>query len=152
MTATRQYNLARFFRRFIFSLCYKSFFLTSAMRIRLLRLAGVHIGKHCFIGHSILFDDLYPGNIFIGDATTVTSGTKIITHFYNPETASYDVGEVHIGNNCFIGMNTLICKPVIIGNNTCVGGGAVVTKDLPENTICAGVPCKIIRYRGASDN
>lgn len=137
---------------FYFSLCYKSFFLTSAKRIRLLRLTGIHIWKCYFIGHLVLFDDLYPGNIFIGDATTVTSETKIITHLYNLETASYDVDEVHIGNNCFIGMNTSICKLVVIGNNTCVGRGTVIIKDLPENTVCARVPCKVIWYRISGDN
>ena len=42
-------------------------------------------------------------------------------------------------------MNTIICKPISIGNNTIIGGGAVVTKDIPENVIAAGVPCSIIK-------
>lgn len=147
MTATRQYNLFRFLRRFIFAWCYKSFFLTSALRVKLLRLTGVHIGKNCFVGHSVLFDDLYPNHIFVGDGTTITSGTKILTHFYNPATLSYDVGEVHIGSNCFIGMNTLVCKPVTIGDFVCIGGGSVVNKDLPDNSVCAGVPCRVIKIR-----
>lgn len=42
-------------------------------------------------------------------------------------------------------MNTLICKPVSIGNNCIVWGGAVITKDIPDNVVAAGVPCKIIK-------
>lgn len=125
MTASRQYNFFRFLRRFIFAYCYKSFFCPSAIRIKLLRLCGVHIGKNCFVGQFVLFDDLYPENIFIGDSTTVTCGTKILTHFKNLDSGKYEVGKVRIGSNCFIGMNTLIVKPVCIGNYSIVGGGAL---------------------------
>ncbi|MCM1321960.1 MAG: acyltransferase [Bacteroides sp.] len=123
MTANKQYNALRLLRRFIFAWCYKSFFLPSAMRIRLLRLCGVHIGKKCFIGQFVLFDDLYPQNIFIGDGTTITAGTKIITHFKNSVTGGFDVCEVRIGAHCFVGMNTLFTKPVCVGDNTIIGGG-----------------------------
>lgn len=53
--------------------------------------------------------------------------------------------KVIIGNNVFLGMNSLICKPVKIGNNCIVGGGSVITHDLPDNCFAAGVPCKIIK-------
>lgn len=146
-TATKQYNIFRFLRRFIFAYCYKSFFCPSSLRVKLLRLCKVHIGKNCFVGQFVLFDDLYPQNIFIGDNTTITTGTKILTHFKNTSNGKFEVGEVHIGSNCFIGMNTLFTKPVSIGDFTIVGGGSVVTKDLPENSVCAGVPCKVIKMR-----
>lgn len=84
-------------------------------------MVGVHIGNNCFIGQFVLFDDLYPEKIYIGDNTKVTSGTKILTHFYNTDKNTFEVGEVHIGNNCFIGMNTLITKPITIGDYTIVG-------------------------------
>lgn len=150
MTASRQYNIFRFLRRFIFAWCYKSFFCPSAIRIKLLRLAGVHIGKNCFIGQFVLFDDLYPDHIFIGDGTTVTAGTKMLTHFKNSDTGAFEVGEIHIGSHCFIGMNTLFTKPVHVGDYVIVGGGSVVTKDLPEKTICAGVPCRVIKHRSVN--
>ena len=149
--AARQYNIFRFLRRFVFAYCYKSFFCPSSLRIRLLRLCGVHIGRDCFVGQFVLFDDLYPQNIFIGDGTSITAGTKILTHFKDTDTGRFEVGEIHIGSHCFIGMNTLFTKPVHIGDYTVVGGGAVVTKDLPERTVCAGVPCRVIKKleRGA---
>ena len=112
--------------------------------ILLFLFSAIYIGKNVFIGHSVLFDDLYPANIFIGDNTIITSGTKIITHFYVPQTRTFTVGEVRIGSNCFIGMNTLIVNPVTIGSNAVVGGGSVVTKDIAPGTVCAGVPCRVI--------
>lgn len=145
MIAKRQYGVKRFLRRFLFSVSYKSFFITSNIRIKLLKKAGVHIGKNCFIGQFVLFDDLYPENIYIGDDVTITIGTKILTHFFNPQTKSYEVGKVIIENNVFIGMNTLITKPINIGHNSCIGAGSVITKNIPQNTVCAGVPCKVIK-------
>lgn len=147
MIAKRKYGLLRIIKRLILSKAYNSFLLTSSFRIKLLRLVGIHIGKNCFIGQFVLFDDLYPKNIYIGDNTRVTAGTKILTHFYNSEKNTFEIGEVHIGNNVFIGMNTLITKPVTIGDYTVVGGGSVITKDLPEKSICVGVPCKPIKQR-----
>lgn len=54
------------------------------------------------------------------------------------------VGEIHIGNNVFIGANTLILYDVSIGNNVIIGAGSIVTKDLPDNSVCVGSPCKKI--------
>ena len=51
----------------------------------------------------------------------------------------------HIGNQCFIGMNSIILPGVKIGNNVIVGAGAVVTKDIPSNTIVAGNPAKVLK-------
>ena len=117
------------------------------MRIKLLRLVSVHIGKNCFIGQFVLFDDLYPQNIFIGDNTLVTAGSKILTHFYIPSNNSFVEGSVYIGSNVFIGMNTLICKPCKIGNNVVIGAGSVITKDIADNCIAAGNPCTMIKDR-----
>ena len=51
----------------------------------------------------------------------------------------------HIGNNVYIGPNVCIVEDVKIGDNVKIGAGAVVTKDIPENAICAGVPAKVFR-------
>jgi acetyltransferase-like isoleucine patch superfamily enzyme len=51
---------------------------------------------------------------------------------------------VVIGNNCWIGQNAVILKGVIIGNNCVIGANSVVTKDVPDNTIVAGNPARII--------
>lgn len=52
---------------------------------------------------------------------------------------------IEIGNGCFIGANTVICSSVKIGENSIVGAGSIVTKDIPANQIWAGNPAKYIK-------
>ena len=58
---------------------------------------------------------------------------------------------VTIGNNCWIGANSVICPGVTIGENTVIGAGSVVTKDIPANVVAAGNPCKVIREINEQD-
>ena len=58
----------------------------------------------------------------------------------------YEYGiSVTIGDNCWIGGNTVICPGVKVGNGVVIGAGSVVTKDIPDNVIAAGNPCRVIR-------
>ena len=59
--------------------------------------------------------------------------------------------KVTIGDNCFIGMNTVILKGTTIGNNTIIGAGSVVVKDIPENVVAVGNPCRVLREIGEHD-
>lgn len=52
---------------------------------------------------------------------------------------------VVIGNNVFIGMNSIILPGVTIGDNVIIGAGSVVAKDIPANSVCAGVPARVIK-------
>jgi len=52
---------------------------------------------------------------------------------------------VSIGNDCWIGGNTVICPGVTIGNGCVIGAGAVVTKDIPDNSLAVGNPAAVIR-------
>jgi galactoside O-acetyltransferase len=52
---------------------------------------------------------------------------------------------VHIGRNCWIGAGAVILPGVTIGDNTVVGAGSVVTKDLPSNVVAVGNPCRVMR-------
>lgn len=56
-----------------------------------------------------------------------------------------------IGNNCWIGANSVICLGVTIGENTVIGAGSVVTKDIPANCVAAGNPCRVIREIDEND-
>ena len=69
----------------------------------------------------------------------------ILSHFYKD--GSFYYGKVEIGNNCFLGMNTLIVNAVSIGDNSIVGAGSIVTKDIPAGEIWAGNPARFIRKR-----
>lgn len=117
---------------------------TSKIRRLALILCGAHIGQDTFIGQNVYFDPLKIDNIFIGKKCYITQNVSLLTHFYTIDKKFY-FGEIHIKDNSFIGMNTLICKPVTIGCNCVVGGGSVITNDIPDNSFAAGVPCKIVK-------
>ena len=64
----------------------------------------------------------------------------------------YEYGiQVSIGDNCWLGGNTIVCPGVKIGNNVVIGAGSVVTKDIPANVIAVGNPCRVAREIGERD-
>ncbi len=113
-----------------------------------LRKKGLSIG----IGNRIYitYFGSEPYLIKIGNHCTITEGVKFITHdggcwVFRNEIPDLNVfGKIEIKDNCFIGMNAIIMPNVIVGPNSVVGAGSVVTKDVPENTVVAGVPAKTI--------
>ena len=83
--------------------------------------------------------------IKIGKNVMVGTGTAIADNDDHPERLGTEPKPVVIGDNVFIGMRCIIMKGVTIGNNAIIGAGSIVTKDIPANSVAAGVPCKIIR-------
>jgi acetyltransferase-like isoleucine patch superfamily enzyme len=129
----------------------RQFFIPPSFRARLLSMSGVKFSnrKTVFIGVDVLFDNLKSTKTFIGDNVTITTGTKIINHFpviSDNGVKEYKMGDVVIGDNVFIGMNSLIIKSVTIGDNVVIGAGSVINKSIPKNAIVAGNPAKIIGY------
>ena len=59
---------------------------------------------------------------------------------------------VTIGNDCWFGANVTVCPGVTIGNGCVIGAGSVVTRDIPDNTFAAGVPCRVIREITEADS
>lgn len=115
------------------------------------RKLGVEVGENCrLINISKETFGSEPYLIVLGDHVTLTSGVRLITHdggvwvFREQDPGIDVVGPVIIGNNVFIGINAIILPGTRIGNNVIVGAGAVVTKDIPDNSVVAGVPAKII--------
>ena len=122
-----------------------------------LRKIGVRIGEDVTIyaPTKTFIDEQYPWMVSIGAHIRITEGVKILTHDYSwsvlklADTAMKGVvlgasGEIHIGNNVVIGMNTIITRNVKIGDNVIIGAGSVVTKDCNENSVYAGNPAKYI--------
>lgn len=70
-----------------------------------------------------------------------------MSHFINPATGTYRNGEVRIKKGAFIGIRTIICNSVVIGERAIVGAGSIVTKDIPDNEVWAGNPARLIRSR-----
>ncbi|MFZ0796988.1 MAG: acyltransferase [Terriglobales bacterium] len=94
---------------------------------------GVTIEDNVFIGHGVMFiNDLYPR------ATTATGGLQT--------EADWHVGRTVVKKGASIGSGATILANTCIGENAIVGAGAVVTKDVPANTIVAGNPAKFFRH------
>jgi acetyltransferase-like isoleucine patch superfamily enzyme len=106
----------------------------------------IFIGKNVFINHGCSFLDL--GGITIEDDVMIGPQVNIITenHLVDPKSRkSLELNSVTIKRNAWIGANATILPGVIIGENSIVAAGAVVTKDVPDNTIVGGVPAKLIK-------
>ena len=92
--------------------------------------------------------DVSRGEIIIGDRCTITHGCIILSHdrskrrIYSKDKAN---GTVRLGNDVFIGVNSVILSDVTIGDYSIVGVGSVVTKDVPPNVVVAGNPARIIK-------
>lgn len=114
----------------------------------LLHLRGYkNISSNTVIESGIKLDKLNRSGIHIGPGCLIASGTTILAHehvFVKPD-GSYYFKDTFIGNNCFVGVNSLICPGVHIGNECLIGGGSVVTKDVPDHCMAVGVPAKIIK-------
>lgn len=113
---------------------------------------GVNIlnPKRTFIGEDVCFDTNYPEDITIEEGVTLTTKSVIITHFVEIDDnihRHYSRGKVILKKGAYIGANTVICKPVTIGEYAIVGVGSVVTKDIPPYEVWAGNPARFIRKR-----
>lgn len=111
---------------------------------------GTHIevGKNFFANYNCTILDV--AKVVIGDNCQFAPNVSIYTagHPLHPDTRNtlYEYGiEVTIGDNVWVGGNTVICPGVHIGSNSVIGAGSVVTRDIPEWSVAAGNPCKVIR-------
>lgn len=108
----------------------------------------IEVGKNFFANYNCTMLDV--GMIRIGDNCQMAPNVAIYTagHPVHPATRNtmYEYGiDVTIGDNVWIGGNVVICPGVTIGSNSVIGAGSVVTKDVPEWSIAAGNPCRVIR-------
>lgn len=108
----------------------------------------VHFGKNVYANFGLtLVDD---GEIFVGDNVlfaphvTLASATHPIHPELRRKQAQYNL-PIHIGNNVWIGACSVILPGVTIGDNSVIGAGSVVTKDIPADVVAVGNPCKILR-------
>ena len=108
----------------------------------------VHFGKNVYANFNLTaVDDTH---IYVGDYTmfgpnvTVATATHPISPKLRMQAYQYNL-PVYIGKNCWIGSGAIILPGVTIGDNTVIGAGSVVTKDIPANVVAVGNPCKILR-------
>ena len=108
----------------------------------------IEVGKNFFANYNCTILDV--ATVKIGDNCQMAPNVAIYTagHPVHPvsRNSAYEYGiPVEIGDNCWIGGNTVILPGVHIGDNCVIGAGSVVTKDIPDWSIAAGNPCKVIR-------
>ncbi len=108
----------------------------------------VHFGKNIYANFNLtLVDDTH---IYVGDYTMFGPNVTVATAGHPIDPALREQGyqynaPVRIGKNCWIGAGVIIVPGITIGDNVVVGAGSVVTKDLPDNVVAVGNPCRVLR-------
>lgn len=115
---------------------------------------NIEVGENFFANYNLTILDV--GKVKIGDNAQIAPNVSIYTagHPIHPDSrnSGYEYGiPITIGDNVWIGGNTCIMPGVTIGNNVVIGAGSVVTKDLPDNVIAVGNPCRILRKISEED-
>lgn len=114
----------------------------------------VHLGNFVYANFNLtLVDD---GHIYIGDYTMIGPNVTIATagHPIHPalreKICQYNI-PVRIGRNCWIGAGAVILPGVTVGDNSVIGAGSIVTRDIPPNVVAVGNPCRVLREIGERD-
>lgn len=117
-------------------------------------------GKHVHFGNSVYanfnltaVDDTH---IYVGDCTMFGPNVVLATagHPVLPDLRKFGCQfnmPIHIGRNCWLGAGVIVLPGVTIGDNTVIGAGSVVTKDIPANVVAVGNPCRVLREIGERD-
>ncbi|MEZ8692691.1 sugar O-acetyltransferase [Vibrio splendidus] len=107
-----------------------------------------HLGDNVYVNFNLtLVDDT---DVFIGDNVMIAPNVTIATgtHPISPElrlkAAQFNV-PVRIGNNVWLGAHTVVLPGVTIDENSVIGAGSIVTKDIPANVVAVGNPCRVVR-------
>jgi len=119
--------------------------------IDFLRMKGAKIGEGTMFFGSVDVDMTRPYLIEIGKNCVFTDGVKILTHGFDwvvLKNLYHEVlgssRKVVIGDNVFIGTDSIILRGVRIGDNTIIGAGSLVTRDIPPNSVAIGRPCAVL--------
>lgn len=121
---------------------------------KILNCQGIKVGRNTIFydPNSISIDRTRPWMLEIGDYCKVCKGVTILAHDYSRSVLRRsdniilgEAGITSIGNNVFIGINSIILMGTKIGNNVIIGAGSVVSGNIPSNVVIAGNPAKIIR-------
>ncbi|MCD6008949.1 MAG: sugar O-acetyltransferase [Pseudomonadota bacterium] len=109
---------------------------------------NIILGKRCFVNYDCVLLDC--NRITLGDEVQLAPGVHIYTATHPLEPIQRRAGleyalPVAIADGVWLGGGAIVCPGVSIGENTVVGAGSVVTRDLPANVVAAGNPCRVIR-------
>lgn len=107
-----------------------------------------HFGKNVYVNYNLTaVDDTH---IYVGDNTMIAPNVILASaaHPLDPEERrkGYQYNKpVHIGKNCWLGAGVIVVPGVSIGDDTVIGAGSVVTKDIPSGVVAVGNPCRVIK-------
>lgn len=122
------------------------------LRVRLHRLRGVKIGKHCGVARSAILETSYPNLISIGDGVYIGIRATILAHFNadppQDKRLEKDLVTVRIEDRAFIGPGSIIMPHVTIGEGAVVSAGSVVTRSVPAHTLVQGNPAQPVARCG----
>ncbi|WP_140938837.1 sugar O-acetyltransferase [Sphingobacterium lumbrici] len=109
---------------------------------------NIEIGENFYANYNLTILDCAP--VRIGDNVMIAPNVSLFTaghpiHHELRNSGLEYANPITIGNNVWIGGNTVINPGVTIGDNTVIGSGSVVTKDIPANVVAVGNPCRILR-------
>jgi acetyltransferase-like isoleucine patch superfamily enzyme len=107
----------------------------------------VSVGENTWIGPFTVLDGV--GGLSIGSNCSISAGVQIYSHdtanwAVSGGVASYEYSPVFIGDNCYIGPQTVITKGVTIGSGSIIGAGSIVLESIPPGSKAVGSPCKVI--------
>ena len=113
---------------------------------------GVNMGDNIHIyGSPLGMFSTEPWIITLGNNVHITREVLFITHdggtlLYRNEVPDLEItAPINVGNDVYIGVRSIIMPGVTIGDNCVIGAGSIVTRDVPSNTVVAGVPAKVIK-------
>ena len=124
-------------------------------KLRYLRKQGVSIGDKTRLNCSVTAFGTEPYLVTLGEDCLIADSVKFITHdggvkvlsdlgYFNGERMDI-IAPIKIGNNVYIGSGAYVMPGVTIGDNCVIGASAVVTRDIPANTVAVGIPARVIR-------
>ena len=103
---------------------------------------GMHIGKNCRIAWTAHLDkSVNPKGIHIGNNVWILREAMILSH----DACRKMIVDTHIEDDCVIGVRSIVLPGITIGTHSVIGGGSVVTKNVPPHSIVAGNPAKVIK-------
>ena len=154
-------RILRLFETFYWRIIYKGYhkkydidptFRFNGPNIEVFGEGSIRFGKNSYIGRNSIIQCSKDCSIIIGDNCSISHYLKIYTANYSSEDIISEKneirlrkGNVKIGDNCWIGLNVFIREGINIGNNCVIGAHSVVVHDVPNNTLIAGNPARIIK-------